>query len=45
MRRFRGKLPFKCSSGGRVGHYVAKCPHKDNHHKGKDIVKGNRRWF
>eukprot|EP00253_Pinus_taeda_P006769 PITA_06769 len=27
-RRFRDKLPFKCFTCGRVGHYVAKCPHK-----------------
>ena len=28
-----------------MGHYATKCPHKDNHDKGKDIEKGNRRWF
>eukprot|EP00253_Pinus_taeda_P031886 PITA_31886 len=27
--RFRGKLPFKCFACGRVGHYAAKWPHKD----------------
>eukprot|EP00253_Pinus_taeda_P014536 PITA_14536 len=36
--RFRGKLPFKCFACGRVGHYVAKCPHKD---KGKEPVRWN----
>eukprot|EP00253_Pinus_taeda_P033627 PITA_33627 len=36
--RFIGKLPFKCFTCGRVGHYVAKCPHKD---KGKEPVRWN----
>eukprot|EP00253_Pinus_taeda_P016456 PITA_16456 len=27
--RFRGKFPFKCFACGRIGHYAAKCPHKD----------------
>ena len=42
---FRGKLPFKCFSCVRVFHYAAKCPHKDNHDKGKDFAKGNRKQF
>eukprot|EP00253_Pinus_taeda_P036618 PITA_36618 len=41
--RFRGKLPFKFFACGRVGHYAAKCPHKDNHEKGKKCAKGNRK--
>ena len=44
-RRFKGKLPFNFFSCGRVGHYFAKCPHKDNHDKGNDSAKGNRKQF
>lgn len=43
--RFIGKLPFKCFSCGRVSHYDVKCPHKDNHDKGKDSTNGNRKRF
>eukprot|EP00253_Pinus_taeda_P006914 PITA_06914 len=41
--RFRGKLPFKCFACGRVGHYPAKCPHKDKIDKGKEPVRWNKK--
>jgi len=40
---FRGKLSFKCFACGRVGHYAAKCPHKDKIDKGKELVRWNKK--
>eukprot|EP00253_Pinus_taeda_P032890 PITA_32890 len=37
---FRGKLPFKCFSYGRVSHYAAKCPHKDKLIKVRNQLNG-----
>eukprot|EP00253_Pinus_taeda_P017719 PITA_17719 len=36
---------FKASTKGKekVGHYAAKCPHKDKYEKGKEYAKGNRK--
>ena len=39
---FRGKLPFKCFNCGRVGHYAAKCPHKETPTKGKEVERRNK---
>lgn len=39
--RFKGKLPFKCLSFGRVGHYTTRCPHN----KGKMYEEGNRSYY
>eukprot|EP00253_Pinus_taeda_P005677 PITA_05677 len=41
--RFRGKLSFKFFAGGRVGHYAAKCPHKDKVDKGKEPIRWNKK--
>eukprot|EP00253_Pinus_taeda_P015959 PITA_15959 len=38
--RFRGKLPFKFFACGRVGHYAAKCPYKD---EGKEHARWNKK--
>ena len=41
--KFRGKLPFKCFTYGRVGEYASKCPYKENHEKGKNYENINIR--
>ena len=41
FERFRGKLPFKCFSCDRLGHYVATYPCV----KGKMSAEGNRNCY
>eukprot|EP00253_Pinus_taeda_P004980 PITA_04980 len=41
--RFRGKLPFKFFTCGRVSQYAAKCPHKNKLDKGKEPVRWNKK--
>ena len=49
--KFKGKLPLICFDCGEVGHFVAKCPHKNEHvTKGKKSPKkfkkqGKQKWF
>lgn len=47
ISRFEGNIHFKWFSYGRVGHYGAKFPYKENHEKWKNFPKKNvkRRFF
>jgi len=50
-RKFKGKLPLICFDYGEVGHFSAKCPHKNeaamNGKKGprKFNKQGKKKWF
>ncbi|XP_059066326.1 uncharacterized protein LOC131857646 [Cryptomeria japonica] len=37
--RYRGKLPFKCFNYGKIGHYVAQCPSKEETSEDEDNRK------
>ena len=49
--KFKGKLPLICFDCGEVGHFVAKCPHKNEVvTKGKKGLRkfnkqGKKKWF
>ena len=37
--KYKGELPFKCFNCGDVGHFAAKCPHKDKEENDDDIPR------
>ena len=45
IRKYKGKIPFKCFNYGRVGHYASKCPHKkmENQLRGKEKTNFSNR--
>jgi hypothetical protein len=42
--KYQGKLPFKCFSYGKIGHFASKCPHKkkDRNSEGEEKYKSKR---
>ena len=45
LGKYKGKLPFKFFNCGRVGHYVAKCPHKKVRNRAQESEKNtSKNW-
>ena len=43
--KYKGKIPFKCFNCGRVGNYVAKCPHKKVKNRAQESGKNtSKNW-
>jgi hypothetical protein len=45
LGKYNGKLPFKCFNYGKVGHFAAKCPHKEKEQNSADEERFPRKKY